>query len=150
METKKCSKCGEVKILLMFQKHLKCNGGRSNICYDCTNKRKREYNKNNREKANHYNKTYRDKNKKKASMARKEYYVNRSEKQKDADKARDRIRSKIYYHKNKKLMKYKRSILIKKMTDSYVRISLFLLKADCPHELIELKRQQLKLYRATK
>ena len=81
---------------------------------------------------------YRSKNKEKIAAYGREY----------ASKNKEKL--KIYRAKNKEKIAARNRECCKNMTDRYI-IELFKMTADqVPHELIEAKRAQLKLYRATK
>lgn len=51
VESKPCIRCGEVKPLERFPKRKQCNDGHENVCWDCTNARKRKW------EAEHYEQT---------------------------------------------------------------------------------------------
>ena len=102
--------------------------------------------KNNLKLCNIYYKKYRDNNKEKVKKSASKYWANNKE------KIRNKARSyqKQWYMDNKVEAKRRSLIPITELKEEYVRQKIGLLKAECPPELIEAKRAQLKLYRATK
>ena len=63
METKKCSKCGEVKPINEFYKHKRKKDGLASQCKCCENKIKEEYHKKHLKEIKEYRKKYQKKHK---------------------------------------------------------------------------------------
>ena len=63
METKKCNKCGEVKLFSEFYKHKKLKDGLSTQCKCCENKVKKEYCKKHHKEIKEYRKKNQEKHK---------------------------------------------------------------------------------------
>jgi len=112
METKKCTKCGEVKALTEFRRAKNRKAGFTSICKVC----KKAQTKN-------YKAIYRDNQKKK----RAKWYADNPEK--------------VLVRKDKRIIEITDSLVA-----SYLKVSV----KECPPELLELKREQLKLHRLTK
>jgi len=90
--TKKCSKCGEIKLLSEFYKDKYHKDGRESSCKKC----KAKYQYKNKDKITNYQKEYQKENKEKLSNQKKKYC--RENKEKIA------IRKKIYQQKNKEIL----------------------------------------------
>ena len=96
METKKCSKCGEVKILSEFGKR---NG---NTCKKCMCLSSENWYKNNKEKRKQYNKERYENNKEKAKQSSKEWNENNKEKAKQNHKGwRENNKEKVKQYNEK-------------------------------------------------
>ena len=76
METKKCSKCGEVKELGEFHKMAASRDGHRPVCKSCSKKYRQE----NKEKIKQQNKQYYQENKEKMKQYNKKYYQENKEK----------------------------------------------------------------------
>ena len=134
-ETKKCSKCGEVKSIDSFRK----TGRRiRNECLTCEKlyrhkwmQKNKDYRKNHREAINISLSKYRKNNKEKVNAA--------SRKWREADHERAKESNRRSY-KNR----------AKNLTDGYIAHELKVRINDLPIDLIEEKRQQLQIFRLAK
>lgn len=157
METKKCTKCGEVKNLSAFTKRTGYKNGVRSSCRDCENEYKRKWGKDNPEKRLISNRKYCKNNPEKVKEIRRVHH------EKNRDK--DRKRSITYYYNNKtkclaRGLEYRRNNpekhrasnrrKVEKLTNAYIASVLGLALSECTIELIEAKRAQLQLTRATK
>lgn len=132
--TKKCTKCGEVKSLSEFRKDkLKSSGYRSN-CKCCD----KSYISDNKDKR----KAYYEANKDKIKACNKAYH--------EANKYKINYKKMVYRDANKDKIKAYNRANVKQLRDGYIAQQFRIPRADCPPELIELKRAQLKLIRAIK
>lgn len=136
METKKCTKCGEDKALTEFSKH-------HAKCKECRAMYAREW---------------RDKNIEKAIAAERDRYRNKG-KHRAKERRKEKFESikkieKEYRIKNHEKIKEQIAINNKKhsecLSNSYISSRLKIKVNDCPPELIELKREQLRIHRLTK
>ena len=176
MESKKCKKCGCVKPLYEFGKEPRNKSGMLSNCKRCELDRLLIWRKANRQRINDLQKIrrknntgkyrlqeleYRDKNRNKINELAKNYY--HAHHDKCVKRARDyRLNNKdkyiAYSLKYKKANREKIRIRGKikngydrfNLADWYVLNVLKIKKEDSNNLLIELKRAQLKLYRATK
>jgi len=149
METKRCTKCGEVKSLSAFYKGY-------NYCKECTRIQVQKWRKDNREKTNKIATNYRNnnidkcrendrlnyaKNRDKINKYQRDWYI--------ANKSNAKERNKRWVNKNKDIKSYlKVDTQCLNLTDAYIAHALRIPVDDCPAELIEAKRAQLKLHRA--
>ena len=126
METKKCTKCGEEKSLTEFRKYVK---GRSynNFCKACLASRAKTWRENNKEKVSALRKVSRAKNREKNCAVSMAWYKDNSER--EIAKKKEKTSG---------------------LHGGYVAQRLGLPLAECTPELIELKREQLRIYRLTK
>ena len=178
METKKCSKCGEVKAVSNFNKCKTNKDGYMSYCKICfkqyyqANKEKikeqqKQYYQANKEKIKEQQKQYGQANKGKFKERMKKYYQTNKEKLKEkkkeyyqANKEKLKEKQKEYRQANKKKLKEKMKKYRQgdrdKLVDSYIKSIINkqtngMLKAkDIPQELIELKRNNLILKRKIK
>ena len=97
METKKCSKCGEVKELGEFHKRAASRDGRQNRCKICARQQHKKYYQENKEKRRQYKKQHYQENEEKIKQCTKQYYQENKEKKKQYDKQ--------YYQENKEKIK---------------------------------------------
>lgn len=104
METKKCSKCGEVKILNEFTKEKKSSDGYSYYCKKCNIKISKIYYTNNKEKILLKSKERYKNNKPEMRVKLKER--NRDFREKNRSKRREYYKK--YYEKNKEIVKERR------------------------------------------
>ena len=174
---KECIKCGKIKCLWAFSKQKKCEFGVCPICKKCINKYHKEYRKNNKEKLLEYSKEYRKNNKDMKKIHDKKYYEkNKEEIKESCEKWRENNKEEIKeyskeYRKNnkEKLLEYSKEYRknnkekIKKDQDwwnkkynkdlrnAYIKNQLKYTEKvpteQITPEMIELKRQQLKLFR---
>jgi len=135
METKKCSKCGEVKSLSDFYK-------RYGMCKECASIQQREYRLKNAEKRIKYNKEYRLKNAERIREQKREYRLKNAERIREYDKKY----SSENIEKIRKREKKNNYNLTNKYIASLLRISI----KDVPKELLEAKRAQIKIHRLLK
>ena len=115
--TKICTKCKIEKSLKTFSKDKYTKDGLASACKDCSNKQKKEYYENNKEKIAKKQKEYYEKNKEKSQ----EYYEQNKEKSQEyRKKNKEKItkKKKKYNKKNKKKIK-ERYEIIKKMVFNY-------------------------------
>ena len=127
METKKCTKCGEVKILSMFYNKINGKYGKRAVCIKCAKIDSQKYRTNTKDSIKRYSQEWRGKNK---------------------------LYTKKYYYDNIKSCRLKQSQYSKsirdKLSDAYIISVLGVKKTDCSPELIEQKRGCLKLFRSVK
>jgi len=104
METKKCSKCGEVKAVSEFNKNKNRKDGLHTYCKKCV----KQYYQVNKEKTLEQKKQYRQANKEKIKERKKKYYQVNKEKTlehnkqyRQANKEKIKERKKKYYQANK-------------------------------------------------
>lgn len=130
IETKKCTKCGEDKIIDEFRFIRVRNKNRPdckeceknyrdankenskiyrNLRKDKTKKYNKKYNNENKEKIKIYNKEYKGNNKEKTKIYNKEYKENNKEKEKEYSK----IHGKIYRKENKEKLRERKRIYAK-------------------------------------
>jgi len=134
-ETKICLKCGKEKPLNDFHKKFENKDGFNSRCKICRNEYGRKYRKKNQIKLISYNKLYREQNQ--------DYYL------KYKKKYREQNQDKIFEY-NKKYGKQN----IDKIKDNYIKRLLYgnsgIKFQDITSELIEAKREQIKLFRLIK
>jgi hypothetical protein len=131
METKRCSKCGETKEMDDFIKESGCVLGRSNVCKPCKNKRVNLWRKNNKDKCRIYWKKAKARNPAR-HLERIEY-------------------TKKWHDKHPEYMNNYMKKGIQNLCNRYIsyrlkRIGIHIVT----EELIELKREQLMLFRNLK
>lgn len=133
----KCSKCGEIKSIIFFNKDNSKTTGIRSSCKNCETIRHRNYRQNNKEKENKRKKLYWKKHPEKKREKQKRY------RERNLDKCRERERNKSERD-------------IKRMCDYYI-VKLFnkntvikFDKKDIPKEIIELYRTNLTLKREIK
>lgn len=154
---KKCTKCGEVKDLSMFNKDKRGLYGHNPRCRLCYKSYSKVYRETNKDKIKAYRETNKDKikyylnnNKDKIKARHKAYRETNKDKLKAQRKLyneANKHKIKAYINNNKdKIREYNKKIS-KNLTDTYVAGILGIPTHDCPKELIELKRAQLKLRR---
>ena len=105
MKTKVCPRCNVEKLRTDFYKCKPSKDGLAVYCIECA---KINY-KLNREKSKEQEKIYREKNKERIKQVRKEYREKNIEKIREKERIKSKIKSKIYYQKNKEIIneKYK-------------------------------------------
>ena len=144
--TKKCTKCGEVKSLSAFSKDKSRKSGYHYTCKCCEKDYIKVYCKAysyvNKEKIKNRLKVYYEANKDEIKSIQKTY------KKVNKDKIKDY--KKNYYEANKDKLNAHAMDKVKQLSDGYIAKKLRIPLSDCPPELIELKRAQLKLIRAIK
>ena len=178
MQTKKCSKCGEVKAVSEFYKNKYIKDRFCNHCKKCmkqyyqSNKEKvleqsKKYYQANNEKIKERQKQYRQANNEKMKQYNKQYYQANNEKMKErqkqyrqANNEKMKQYNKQYRQANKEKIKEQRKQYRQddrnKLADSYIKDLIRnqtngMLKAkDIPQELIELKRNNIILKRKIK
>lgn len=130
--TRMCRKCGDTKELSLFRKRKSCHYGYSWICLECERQRQRKYVANNKEKIRLICKKYRACNQEYFSLKKARY----------RKKHKDTILA-----KGREMCEKATNLLL----DPYVK-ALLRHSGITEHnaELIEFKREQLKLYRALK
>ena len=101
METKKCTKCGEVKSLDEFENNKSMRDGKINSCKSCRSKYHIKWYKKNREERLKYAKEYQRKNKEKISAYQKEYQIKNREKISAYQKEYHKKHWREYYEKNR-------------------------------------------------
>lgn len=160
---KKCTKCGEVKSLSMFYKQKGGMYGIASQCKMCINIKTKQWKNNNKDKVyitehnsyitniervKKYQSEYRKNNKEKINTLKKEYRKKNIEKVKEyTKKYYENNKEKIKEYRDKNPEKYKTKKYTKNMSDGYIASVLKINIAECPPELIELKRAQLQLKR---
>jgi hypothetical protein len=131
LKTKKCSKCKETKPIIDFYKHKDYKHGIRSECKECTDKKNREYYKNNAEKINEYQRYYHKKhyknNLEKEKNRKREYYINNKEKviaQKNKWKQNNPEKVREIYKKSNKKRQLISTIHLNNIISSLVRRSL--------------------------
>ena len=153
METKKCSKCGEVKPINEFYKQKSHKDGLNSQCKCCRSQwAKLHYQKNSEEIKNRVS-NWVDKNKEKVKIYKKEHYlINKESYQRNYEKNKPkyRERNKLYYQKNyDKLLKERQKKIID-LADRYIKNSLIRSgwdKTKLYPDIIEEKRNIIKVKR---
>ena len=79
MDTKRCSKCGEVKPIGEFFKDMRYSGGVTNRCKSCAKVYAKVYRKQNKDVVAKINKRYYDKNREKIAEKAKQCRIMRTE-----------------------------------------------------------------------
>ena len=168
MESKKCIKCGEVKSIDLFYRQSHCSTYR-NSCKSCDyivndarrrnnlekhRKSCKKYYDNNQDKIKAYresrkditkikNKIYRDENREKIKQKQREMYHKDPQKVVLHVKEWRKKNPKKYREQSRRLSARHRA----ELHDHYVKLCLKIPRGLIPDELIELKREQLKLHR---
>lgn len=165
MKSKKCSKCGEVKPLHAYQRKQAAKDGLQYTCKECQREIRAEYYLNNKKNFAERSKKYREENKEKYVARSKKYYLENKDKliayqnkYKQENKKKVADRKGAYREKNlDKILMDGRNIAKEysdTLHDSHIKTIISnvsnLKRKDIPQELIELKREQLKLHRAIK
>ena len=153
METKKCSKCGEVKPINEFYKQKSHKDGYQSSCKNCRSQwAKLYYQKNSKEIINRGS-NWVDKNKEKVKIYKKEHYLRNKESYQrnyEKNKPKYRERNKLYYQKNyDKLLKERQKKIID-LADRYIKNSLIRSgwdKTKLYPDIIEEKRNIIKTIR---
>lgn len=128
---KTCHKCGVVKELGEFHNDAKRKDGKYPKCKNCCKSYQDEYRRRNHEKL---------------LDDKKRYYLNNSDKIiKYQAEYLHKNRDKVYARNARSFVKYRDSL-----SDSYVANVMSVKVSQSSHELIELKREQLLMHRATK
>jgi len=163
MQTKKCSKCGEVKAVSEFYKDKYSKDGVRSSCKECKKQyykannekilgQKKQHYKANKKKIKKYNKQYQQANKEKIKEHRKQYYQANKEQIKEYNKQ-------YYQANNEQIIEQKKQYdqdNINKLGDTYIKDIIrkqtngMLKASDMPEELIELKRNNIILKRKIK
>lgn len=158
MQSKKCSKCGEVKPLHAFHKAKNRHNGVRSDCKACI----KLYCHANREKRKQYYKNYKASNLEKIKLKNKKYYKANCEKIKQDSKdwkasncEKVKICNKEWNVSNREKLNQSFKLCVHNLGDRYIKSLLvrntsLKSKKDIPQELIELTREQLKLHRAIK
>lgn len=139
-DSKKCSKCGEVKSLHLFNKDKSRKNGRYPTCKECRAVIRKKNSK--------YYKTYQKEYAKINQKKLKEYQRIWREKNKEYLREQDKIKTKKY-KENGKAKKYKKKH-IESLSDAYIKSHLSDLGFDYKSirpELIHIKRAQILIYR---
>jgi hypothetical protein len=160
VKTKVCTKCGEELPATeeYFYKHIYGKGGINSKCKNCLKKySKKQYREKNKEEWREYWGKYRDENRDKINAIQKKYYQNKEEIREYQGKYREKNKEEIreyqgkYRDENRDKIREKDKNIIEKIGDQYVKRLIYDstgLKSDqAPPELIELKREQIKLHR---
>lgn len=161
-ETKRCTKCGEVKALDAFGKHSIMKDGISTRCKQCNKNAANAYRYANievvREKERNRSaslpldvkrekhKAWRDKNRE-AVRVKGRAIMNRLY-AKNPQKAR--AKSLDFHKKNRDLIIARLKSNRDELCDTYIATTLKMHTSECPQDLINLKRQQLQFYRLAK
>ena len=133
-QLKKCTKCGEAKALELFHKKAQRKDGRQSHCASCCSALQKE------------------------RFANNESYIAKSRQYTVDNKAKLKAYSAAYIVKNPQLYAKKQKLAnqkyIKEMSDVYIKLILSrqigVSRSAIPKELIEAKREQLKLHRLLK
>ena len=137
---KRCSKCGVEKDKSEFYKAKGCEDGLRGECKTCVKVRNRAYVVANREKTQALQKTWREAHREKAKCYHKVW--------REANREKLRGSQRAWKEANREKFKHYQRTWLEAASDTYVK-QLLRLK-DAPAELIEAKREQLKMYRAVK
>lgn len=167
-QTKICTKCGIEKPLSEFSTHKKTKDGLRISCKKCSYIRHKKYRLKNKEKIREYHKEYNKKyylkNKEKIKEREKKYCLKNKEKIKEKNKERYLKNIEAYKESRSKNKEKRKEYLLKNkdkftkvnkkyrdsLCDAYIAGLLHIPVKECPTELIELKRAQIKLIRITK
>ena len=165
---KVCRKCKEEKPLTEFYANKSSSDGRILYCRSCSKALKKVWYAENQEKVKAASAAYRAANQEKVKAASTAYRAANQEKlraNKDANKERLKALKKVWYAENQEKVKasgtaYRAAnqekiksagvAYRKSLSDAYISQKLHLPVAVVPKELIKLKREQIKMYRATK
>jgi hypothetical protein len=160
METKKCSKCGQVKEIINFSKNNKTKDKLHCSCKECDKEKHhknrernilnmRNYKKNNSEKLNEYYlknkenyKNYRESNKDLIKIYMKDYYISNQSKRKEYNEKNSEIfkeKRKEYNEKNSDLLKKKRKEYYFKNKEKISEYNKNYRKNNIDKELIRVK-----------
>ncbi len=157
MTEKRCSKCGEVKGVDCFSRDKNKKDGLQCHCRKCRVENARRYREKNIEKVAEKNRRYREENREKLAEYALRYREENPEKMAEANRRyyeenREKLaeKNRRFREENReKLAEYAR-MQIGLITDSYVARVMKIPTAEAPPDLIEAKRQQLKLKRTIK
>ena len=153
-ETKKCTKCGEVKQAEEFMRN---GDGRRSICRKCqslvsaafyaknANNEKARYSKYheaNAEKINERRRARRNADAEHTRIAAAKYRASRRE--------ADRVRAVLYRKKNPESIKATNHKTVANLSSSYIADLLNIPVSECPDILIEAKREQVQIKRLAK
>jgi len=116
-ESKKCSKCNEIKELALFSKQKANNDGFRSYCKECMSVSKKKYRQENRDKILEQGRKYQKEN-----------------------------RNKMCEYSKKNYLKY-RDIISDNTIKKYLKNTLFLQLQEISQEMIELKKEQILLTR---
>ena len=150
---KKCTKCGEVKELSEFYKRKGAHDGHKSACKLCCvengdkrSQRAKKYYAENRDLIRKKHALYDENHRDAAKIRTRLWYEN--------NKDRHRLYNKNYRKSNPLTLKSwsakHKKISVYILSDTYVISTLGMTKASASAELIELKREQLLMHRATK
>ena len=144
VQGKVCTKCGVLRPVEEFHKHKLCKGGRTTHCKYCVTASTKAWVNANKEKAAAHRKAWREANKETLAASHKAWAT--------ANKERVSSNLKAWRAANKeKTAGYSRAAQARYMGELHDLYVKRLLKVKSPTpELIELKREQLKMYRLTK
>jgi len=137
--TKQCGKCKEIKLVKLFTKRTANtqNGGYGSWCKDCHNAYGKQHRKDNPKKYKAWKRNWEDNNKQKRNEMNRNF--------RKTNKFKKWI---------KPYVKIQWKNAIDNLSDYYVRGLLskrtLLQNKDIPDEIVELKREQIKLVRAIK
>ena len=131
METKRCTKCGEVKALSGFPKEKKYKGGYRPRCKECRNEVHRAWAAKNRAKQAESHRRWSSANKEKLKRYRSEYAAK--------NPGKNREKAKKWFARN-----------IERVPDHYCAKLVRMPVSKMPHELLEFKREQIKMHRLLK
>lgn len=146
METKKCSKCGEVKPINEFYKQKSHKDGCQSYCKNCCSQWGKLYYQKNPEEQKNRVRNWVDKNKEKVKIFQKESYLRNFEK----NRHKYSERNKLYYQKKyDKLLKERQKRVID-LADKYIKDNLIRSgwdKTKLYPDIIEEKRNIIKTKR---
>lgn len=155
---KRCTKCGEIKDVGEFYKAKRTKDGLRPECKECSREVYKEYRENNPEKVRERSKKYRENNPEKEKKRLREWYKNNTEKVKESTKTwqknnPEKVKEsyKKWQKNNPEKVKEREAKKRLNLTDSCVANILHIPVAtlrQLPPELIELKRNIIKLKRA--
>lgn len=157
MQTKKCSKCGEVKALDDFYKQRRTSDNRQSICKPCSREALRQWYSANPTQAKAWARAYRAANRKNYKAYSAAWYADNSEKarawaraQRAANPEHVRALKNAWNAANPEKVKTMNSHKVEAATSSYIAAVVRLPVTLLPQDFIEAKRAHLKLVRKLK
>ena len=137
---KKCTNCGEIKMLTEFVKHKSYKDGHYSQCKICTRAKEKTWRQNNQDKKRIIRTRYRENNREKIREMDRQYYVDNHEERLETAK----IAQKKYYQTEKgKASYYRHGKLCRKRYPEKARARSLLSNAICEGKIIRPKNCSL-------
>lgn len=164
METKRCSKCGEVKLLECFGIKRKALDGRNYHCKACINATTAAHRSERPEQRGQWDRTYELRNREKIRASRRSEYAKTGGLRQAAYIGRPEVRGRqrlyqiSYRQRNKAILKAQCAVrqrkAVSELSDCYLHAQLCQVlgvrAVELPVGLVALKREQLSLHRLGK